>query len=193
MKKIVLLLSLIYPLLITAQPNVVLFFIDDMGWRDVGFMGNTFVETPHLDALAKEGVVFNAAYSSAPNCAPARACLMSGQYPPRHGVYTVVDYRHAPGSPHHRLMAAESNAELSTESVTIAEQLKSGGYETAMFGMWNLGRGRSGPTTPTGQGFDLFKQPKNLGFEKDRYFGPFQIPRNTICIVFLCIHLTAAS
>ncbi len=169
MKKRIVLWSLCGCLYATAQPNFVLFFIDDMGWRDVGFMGNSFVETPNLDQLAKEGVIFNSAYASAPNCAPSRACLMTGQYPPRHGVYTVVDDRHAPGSPHHRMLAADSHAALATESVTLAEQLKAGGYETAMFGMWNLGRGRSGPTTPTGQGFDLFKQPKDLGFEKDRY------------------------
>ncbi|MFN9953391.1 MAG: sulfatase-like hydrolase/transferase, partial [bacterium] len=61
-------------------PNVVFILMDDMGWRDVGFMGNAFVETPHLDRLAKRGIVFTQAYASAPNCAPTRACLMSGQY-----------------------------------------------------------------------------------------------------------------
>ena len=74
-------------------PNVILILMDDMGWRDVGFMGNTFVETPHLDRLAKRGIVFTQAYASAPNCAPTRACLMSGQYTPRHSIYTVVDPR----------------------------------------------------------------------------------------------------
>ena len=80
-------------------PNVILILMDDMGWRDVGFMGNRFVETPHIDRLAKNGLVFTQAYASAPNCAPTRACLMSGQYTPRHGIYTVVDPRQPPGSP----------------------------------------------------------------------------------------------
>ena len=80
-------------------PNIILILMDDMGWRDVGFMGNRFVETPHLDRLAKTGLVFTQAYASAPNCSPTRACLMSGQYTPRHGIYTVVDPRHPPGSP----------------------------------------------------------------------------------------------
>lgn len=153
----------------TGKPNFLVILVDDMGWRDVGFAGNEFIDTPHIDSLARNGTVFTQAYASAPNCAPTRASLMTGQYPPRHGIFTVVDERHQPGSPHHRIMASESRAELATESVTIAEVFRDGGYATAMIGMWNLGRGRKGPCTPTGQGFDLDRQPKQLGFEKDAY------------------------
>lgn len=151
-------------------PNFIVILVDDMGWRDVGFMGNTFVETPHIDRLAKAGIVFPQAYSSAPNCAPTRACLMSGQYTPRHGVYTVVDPRQPVGSPWHKLMAAQSESELATEIVTLPEALKPRGYATGFFGMWNLGRGRTGPRTPGGQGFDTVVFPENLGFDKDAYF-----------------------
>ena len=150
-------------------PNVILILIDDLGWRDVGFMGNTFVETPALDALASAGLLFTQAYASAPNCAPTRACLMSGQLPPRHGVYTVVDPRQPPGSPWHKLLAAQSESDLATEVVTLPEALKAAGYSTAFFGMWNLGRGRRGPTTPAGQGFDTVVFPDDLGFAKDAY------------------------
>ena len=59
---------------------------------------------------------------------------------------------------------------MATEVVTIAEALKAHGYATAMFGMWNLGRGRQGPFTPLGQGFEVFKKPRDIGFEKDAYF-----------------------
>jgi arylsulfatase A-like enzyme len=152
-------------------PNIVLVLMDDMGWRDVGFMGNSFVETPHLDRLAKSGIVFTQAYASAPNCAPTRACLMSGQYPPRHGIYTVVDPRQPPGSPWQKLMAGESKAELAPSVVTIAESLSAGGYATGFFGMWNLGRGRRGPVSPNGQGFGTSVFPEDLGFEKDAYFN----------------------
>ena len=151
-------------------PNFVIILMDDMGWRDVGFMGNKFVETPNIDRLATKGLVFSQAYASAPNCAPTRACLMSGQYTPRHGIYTVVDPRQPPGSPWHKLLAAESKSELATDVVTIAEALQAGGYETAFFGMWNLGRGRTGPVTPGGQGFKRVVFPENLGFGKDAYF-----------------------
>ncbi len=150
-------------------PNIILVLMDDMGWRDVGFIGNKFVETPHIDRLAKSGLVLTQAYASAPNCAPTRACLMSGQYTPRHGVYTVVDPRQPPGSPWHKLQAAESKSQLDTSVVTIAESLRDGGYATAFFGMWNLGRGRTGPLTPSGQGFQKVVFPENLGFGKDEY------------------------
>ncbi|NBX30814.1 hypothetical protein EBR04_10310, partial [bacterium] len=152
-------------------PNFVVILMDDMGWRDVGCTGNTFVETPHIDRLAKAGVVFTQAYASAPNCAPTRACLMSGQWTPRHGIYTVVDPRQPPGSSWHKLVAAHSESELATEVVTLPEALRSHGYATAFLGMWNLGRGRSGPRTPGGQGFDTVVFPENLGFGKDAYFN----------------------
>lgn len=151
-------------------PNMILILMDDMGWRDVGFMGNKFVETPHIDRLARTGLMFTQAYASAPNCAPTRACLMSGQYTPRHGIYTVVDPRQPPGAPWHKWQAAESKSELDTHIVTIAEALRDGGYATAFFGMWNLGRGRTGPVTPGGQGFQKVVFPENLGFGKDEYF-----------------------
>lgn len=152
-------------------PNVVLILMDDMGWRDVGFMGNSYVETPHLDRLASRGLVFTQAYASAPNCAPTRACLMSGQYTPRHGIYTVVDPRQPNGSPWHKMLGSESRSELDTDVITVAESLQSGGYATAFFGMWNLGRGRSGPMTPGGQGFQRVVFPENLNFGKDAYFN----------------------
>ena len=74
---------------LAAKPNIVFYFIDDLGWTDVSFMGSKYYETPHVDRLAKEGMVFMDAYACAPNCAPSRACLMSGLYGPRHGVFTV--------------------------------------------------------------------------------------------------------
>lgn len=95
---------------------------------------------------------------------------MSGQYPPRHGIYTVVDERHAPGSAHHKIVAAHSNDTMDTDVVTIAECLQDAGYATAAFGMWNLGRGRSGPSTATGQGFGIYKKPQDFGFDQHDYF-----------------------
>lgn len=149
-----------------ASRGLVVVLLDDMGWNDVGFMGNDFVETPRLDRLADEGLVFDAAYASAPNCAPTRACLMSGQWPGRHGVYTVVDQRNAPGLPHHRLLAASSRPELAPEFVTFAEALGDAGYATGFFGMWNLGKRESGPE---GQGFEMAVVPRDLNFDKNAY------------------------
>jgi len=167
-------LALVLPLTLSAadQPNFIFILVDDMGWRDVGFAGSELAPTPHIDALAKKGLIFRQAYAAAPNCAPTRACLMTGQYPPRHGIYTVLDDRHLPGSPQQKIMAATSQSELPSQTKTIADILHEHGYATGVVGMWNLGRGKSGPASPLGHGFQYFTEPKALGFEKDAYLRP---------------------
>lgn len=152
-----------------TRPNIVFILADDLGWQDVGFAGSKFIDTPHLDRLAREGVIFSKAYASAPNCAPTRACLLSGQVTPRHRVFTVVDSRHDRGQPGHKILSTPSEAALPDATDTVAEVLQRAGYATALIGMWNLGRGRSGPGSPSGQGFDLYLNPKNLGFDQDAY------------------------
>jgi arylsulfatase A-like enzyme len=68
----------------------VLILIDDLGWKDLGYMGSEYYETPNIDKLANQGMIFTQAYSNAANCAPTRASLLTGQYTPRHGVFTVA-------------------------------------------------------------------------------------------------------
>ena len=145
------------------RPNFVFILIDDMGWRDVGFMGNAIIETPNLDRLARRGIVFTNAYANAPNCAPTRACLMSGQYPPRHGVYTVGDSTRG-SKARHKLIPIPNREAMPTCVVTIAEALKPAGYTSACIGMWNLGRSRDREHTPLGQGFDVYLTPKDMGY-----------------------------
>lgn len=84
-------------------------------------------------------------------------------------MFAVVDERHQPGSHHHRIIAITSRDSLPAESLTLAEALRPAGYANGIFGMWNLGRGRLGAATPTGQGFDVFTEPKHLGVAKDAY------------------------
>ena len=69
------------------KPNVVFFLVDDLGVSDVGYNGARFYETPHIDSLAREGMIFERGYAGGPSCAPTRASLMSGTYTPRHHVY----------------------------------------------------------------------------------------------------------
>src|SRR4051812_7588548 len=71
-----------------VKPNIVFILADDLGWTDVGCQGSKYYETPHIDRLAAQGVRFTSHYHCQ-NCAPTRAALMSGQYAPRTGVYTV--------------------------------------------------------------------------------------------------------
>jgi len=66
------------------RPNIVYINIDDLGWKDVGYMGSKFYETKNVDKLASEGVIFTNAYAPAANCAPSRACCMTGRRPQTH-------------------------------------------------------------------------------------------------------------
>lgn len=129
-------------------PNILLINIDDMGWSDVGFMGSEYYETPNLDALAGEGMIFTNAYASASNSAPSRACLMSGQWTPRHGIYTV-DSSERGKSKDRRLIPVKNNTVLPNSQYILAEALKNAGYITCHAGKWHLSN------DPTTQGFDV--------------------------------------
>ena len=151
-------------------PNIVLILADDLGWRDTGFSGSDFIETPRLDKLASEGTVFTHAYACAANCAPSRAALLSGQYAPRTGVYTV-------GSPERgraqrrKLLTPSNKTRLAPEVVTIAEVLKTRGYATASIGKWHLGEGEK--DGPTAQGFDVNVAGNRRGAPRS-YFSPYK-------------------
>ncbi len=104
-------------------PNILFIYLDDFGWRDTGYMGSDFYETPHLDALARGGMVFTDAYSCAANCAPARAWLLSGQYTPRHRIFNVGTGPRGDAK-HRRLLHVPGTATLPPEIVTWAEALQ---------------------------------------------------------------------
>ena len=130
------------------KPNIVFIFLDDLGWKDVGYMGSKFYETPNIDKLAKQGMIFTNAYSNAANCAPTRASLLSGQYSPRHGVYTVANPARGE-SKDRRLIPSANSRKISLDKITIAEALKPAGYTSAAIGKWNVGN------SPKKQGFDV--------------------------------------
>jgi len=153
-------LLLIVPALLAANPspvrhapNIVLIFADDLGYRDTGFTGSDFYETPRIDGLAREGMVFSQAYAAAGNCAPSRATLHSGQYGPRHGVYAVGRTDRGPRQLQ-RLVAVPNREDLAREKVTVAEALRSAGYATGLFGKWHLSGDAA--VTPNDQGYDVF-------------------------------------
>ena len=130
--------------------NIVLIYVDDLGWRDLGVQGSTYYETPNIDRLAAEGMRFTNAYANAPNCAPSRAALMSGQYAPRTGVYTVGSAARG-RAPDRKLVPVENQTELDLGVVTIAEALSDAGYVTGHVGKWHLG---GSGHLPADQGFD---------------------------------------
>lgn len=145
-------LCLIHVVAFAARPNIILIFADDLGWKDVGYQGSRLCETPVLDALAKEGMVFSNAYAAAGNCAPSRACLLSGNYTPRHHVYAVGSTDRG-NKAQQRLVPVPNKGGLAQENITMADALKASGYKTGHVGKWHLDG--PGGAKPSAQGFDL--------------------------------------
>ncbi len=134
-------------------PNIVLILADDLGWRDLPFNGSDFMETPRLEGLRREGMTFTNAYAGAANCAPSRACLLSGQYTPRHAVYAVQSTKRGPVA-EMRLEPVPNEVNLDPEKITFAEAMRDAGYVTGLFGKWHLGN-RDG-SEPMAQGFGTY-------------------------------------
>ena len=156
------------------RPNIVVIYADDLGWFDTGFQGSRYYDTPHLDDLASRGVQFTDGYANAPNCAPSRACFLTGQYVPRHEVYTVRDpSKVLPGR--RRLSPPKNNLSLPTENATIAEVLSAAGYDTALVGKWHLGAAES-EFGPTARGFDVNLGGDHFGKLPNGYFPPYDVP-----------------
>lgn len=132
-------------------PNIVLILADDMGFSDIGCYGSE-IATPNLDALAANGIRFRQFYNN-PRCCPSRASLMTGLYPHQVGMGLMV-------SDHGRYPYPAYAGDLSSNCVTIAEAMRSGGYRTAMVGKWHL-------TPPVGM--TKHNWPLQRGFEK--YYG----------------------
>lgn len=137
------------------KPNIVLLLADDLGWRDVGYQGSNFIETPNIDRLAKDGMVFTSGNACAANCVPSRACLLSGNYTPRHSVYAVGSTDRGRAN-EMRLVPIPSKSGLARDDITLPEALKAAGYTTGIFGKWHL----DGPdgAKPEEQGFDVVFQ-----------------------------------
>jgi arylsulfatase A-like enzyme len=165
--KISLLLCVLFWNSVTGQEktNIVIINVDDMGWRDVGFMGSKFYETPNLNALAADGMIFTNAYASASNCAPSRACLMSGQWTPRHGVFTVGSSERGQ-SKNRKLIPIPNNNDLPENQYTIADALKDDGYITCIAGKWHLS------DNPSEHGFVVNIGGSHAG-HPDTYYAPY--------------------
>ncbi len=119
------------------KPHVLLIMTDDQGYGDFSLHGNPYVQTPHIDTLARAGAQFGRFYVNS-FCSPTRAALLTGRYPLRCGVWGVT----------------HSKETMRLDEVTLAEGLRSGGYRTACIGKWH--NGEQYPYTPPGQGFVEF-------------------------------------
>ncbi len=135
----------------TIKPNIILIMADDLGWGDTGYNGNRVIKTPHLDAMARDGLRMDRFYSASAVCSPTRASCLTGRSPYRTGVFYA------------------NKGILRPEEVTLAEILKPLGYVSGHFGKWHLGtltadeidanRGRPGQTK-------LLNPPKEHGFDE---------------------------
>ena len=146
----------------TDSPNVIVIFVDDQGYYDLGCYGATEVKTPRIDAMAKEGILFEDYYAAAPICSPSRAGLLTGCYPRRVGNHIWV----------HR---ADSTTGIHPDELTLAELFQANGYATACIGKWHLGFAE--PFLPKNQGFDeYFGLLHNLDPVEVVYFGDKGVP-----------------
>ncbi|WP_442508011.1 sulfatase [Novipirellula sp. SH528] len=169
-------------------PNVVLIMADDLGWKDLHCYGNEKLDTPHLDRLATQGLLFTDAYSAAPVCTPTRAALMTGESPARLNITN-----HAGGHPENfqkpgtDLITPTWLRLLPLERVTLAEQLKAAGYATGFVGKWHLShRSRSTSNTDADHPTEPELRPEHQGFDINiggchfggppSYFSPYGIP-----------------
>ena len=133
--------------------NVVFIMADDLGLNDTGYTGNDFYETPNIDKLSEEGMVFTNAYSSAANSAPSRACFMSGMYTPRHGIFTVSPPDRGDRTKR-KLIPIPNVEDLRKDIPTMGELFKRNGYRCGHVGKWHLGDDEDG-TGPLSRGFDV--------------------------------------
>jgi arylsulfatase A-like enzyme len=141
-----------------TPPNILLIFSDDMGYADVSCYGGTFVATPHIDRLAREGTRFTEFYVAAPICSPSRAGLITGMYPSRWQIRTYLQTR--AGN-----RAAGQADYLDPKSPSLVRALKQAGYATAHIGKWHLGGGR-----------DVTNAPPFSAYGYDEHVGTYESP-----------------
>lgn len=132
-----------------VKPNIILFLADDLGYGDLGCYGHPIIETPHLDAFAKQGVRLTQCYSASAVCSPSRSALLTGRTPHRNGVYTWI----AEGAPVH----------LRTSEITLPKLLKQAGYATCHSGKWHLNGLFNDPAQPQpgDHGYDWWMATQN--------------------------------
>ncbi|MBM4029567.1 MAG: sulfatase [Planctomycetes bacterium] len=134
-----------------VRTNIVLFLIDDLGWKDVRCNGGSYYQTPNVDRLAREGVRFTNAYAACALCSPTRAAIMTGKYPAR--LLLTEWLPSGRWNPKAKLREGRFVRALPMEEFTLAEALREAGYRTASIGKWHLG---SEPfSLPQHHGFDI--------------------------------------
>ncbi len=159
------------------KPNFLFILADDYGYHDLRISGSKFYETPNIDKIASEGMIFTDGYATCQVCSPSRASIMTGKFPARHGITdwigakTGEDWRNAGRS--NQLLPPEYVHNLPSEYTTLPEAMKAAGYKTFFAGKWHLGEKGSWPED---HGFEINKGGWDAGSPKGGYFSPFENP-----------------
>ena len=160
------------------QPNIVYILADDFGWNDLACEGSTFYDSPNIDRIAGEGMRFTQGYAACQVCSPSRASILTGKYPPRHG---ITDYIGAPAGEAWRnagrctkLLPPEYDRGMRSDEITFAEVLRRAGYRTFFAGKWHLG---DSPADPEAFGFEINKGGWRAGSPMGGYFSPWENPK----------------
>ena len=163
------------------KPNVVFILADDLGYTDVACYGSKFYRTPNIDRMATEGLRLTDGYTCGPNCQPTRAALISGQYGPRTGVYTVGSIERFPWRTR-PLKPVDNVVKLPLETHTLAQAVREAGYKTGHFGKWHLGQ--DDEHHPLRRGFDesIVSQGKHFNFDT---IPPVEYPEGAYLADFL--------
>lgn len=156
-----------------GKPNVLFILADDLGITDLGCYGSSFYETPNLDSLASDGVIFTNGYAACPVSSPTRASLMTGKYPARLDITDWIPGRQANKGANdlYPLLPPEFTTHLPLSEYTLGEAFKSHGYQTMFVGKWHLGEDET--THPEYQGFDVNVGGGKFGHPPKGYFSPY--------------------
>ncbi len=179
MTRIAIVLSFLFCLSLSAEnkkpPNILLIVSDDMGYNDLGILGNGIL-TPNLDRLAKEGTRLTNFYVAWPACTPSRSALLTGRYPQRNGIYDMIRNE----APDYGYRYPPAEYEVSFERIggmdlreKVIPQLLPSSYTSGIYGKWDLGTLRR--FLPTSRGFDDFYGFVNTGvdyYTHERYGVP---------------------
>lgn len=161
-----------------TKPNILFILVDDLGYHDLGVTGSTFYETPNVDALAKQGVMFTNGYAASRVCSPSRASIMTGKFTARHGITDWIGAKTGEAwrsrKRYDKLLPPAYVMQLPQEDITMAEAFKSKGYKTFFAGKWHLGGEGS---YPEDHGFDINIAGIEAGSPKGGFFSPFNNPK----------------
>ena len=162
------------------KPNIVFILADDLGYTDLSCQGSDYYETPNIDKIAENGMVFSNGYATCQVSSPSRASLMTGKFPARHGITNWIGELSGEAwrsmGRHSKILPADYKHALAKQYITLPEALKEGGYKTFFAGKWHIGGKGSWPED---HGFDINKGGWDAGSPQGGYFTPYKNPNLT--------------